>query len=199
MGIRVTKTTGTTYNPVFLKILEVIPGGGNICTDRVPSWCKELKKGALLQQSADTTGIWHFIKSGKSLKTQTAATAMEYVADVSLFNVGDYIGKYGATTGSTITRVTRTANTTTIATGTAIGTLATASKIFEVDVAGTTGQLYTATAMLGETVRVRDDDLTTVDNVTGTLVVRAGVSEDALPYYITAADKTGLGARFWFE
>ncbi len=44
MSLQVTKESGSIYDPVFLKILEDIPGGVTVKTDRFPTDTKELKR-----------------------------------------------------------------------------------------------------------------------------------------------------------
>lgn len=197
MSIGVHKTTGETYKPVFLKILEDIPGGVTLAVNRVPSWCKELKAGLCLVESANTTGLYQFIKVAKALSTQATGTVHQYHPGC-LFNVGDAVILSNKTTAVTVTRVARTANTTYIAYGANIGTMTSATRLVEAAAAGATTLKYDPSCMLRDNVRVRWDDLETAYNPTAGAVVRAGVQETRLPYYVTTRMQTKLGARFRF-
>ena len=196
MAIEVKKETGTVYKPVWQLILEDIPGGVTLSTSRVPSTTKELKAGTMLANSG-TTGIYQFIKTGKSVGTQTAATARRFVAPVE-FNANEFIFINGKTTGSTILRIARSANTVTIATKTALGTLGTASIIGQCAAAGATALLYSPVAVTRDDVEVRNADLSTLKNVTAGAVVRGTLDESVLPYPVTSGMKTALTARFRF-
>ena len=197
-GLSVTKETDVYYDPVFLKILEDIPGGVTVKTTEIPTNIYELRAGTLLQEDATTSGLYHPIKTAKSTSTQAAATSITVAQtdpDKVLFNVGDYIAVVGKTTGATITVITQTAGTTqTIVTGTALGTLATASVVNEVSASGATTKLYTADSILRDTIRVRDYDGTTLQNVGGGAVIRGTVDESELPYSVETVDKTALTA-----
>lgn len=198
--MRVTTETGVAFNPVFLSILEDIQGGVTIATTELPSNVYRLPRGTLLS-TTPTSKVYQPVKTGKSIKTQTAATKIYLARGESplLFKVGEYIAKVGGTTGSTITVIATSTSTVAITTGTAIGALATASQVLEVAAAGATLKKYTASAILKDTVTVREDDGTTLYNVFGSAVIRGSVRESALPFSVEAADKTGLTARLRFE
>jgi hypothetical protein len=201
-ALGVSKKTGVYYDPVFLKILEDIPGGATVKMANIPTNVYELRAGTLLQEDATTAGLFNPIKTAKSTSTQTAATSItveQTDPDKVLFKVGEYIAVVGKTTGSTITVITQTAGTTqTIVTGTALGTLATASVVNQVSAAGATTKLYTADSILRDTIRCRENDGTTLQNVGAGAVVRGTVDESELPYSVETADKTALTARIRF-
>jgi len=199
MGLDAKKTTGTTYNPVWLKILEERIGGGYIATGRVPSATKELKAGTLLKESTATAGIFHFVKIGKSVKTQAAATAIA-ISNKHDFAVGDFAILHGKTTAATINRVSNASvNTSVIATARALGTLATATYLDEANAAGATPLKLDPGSALKHNIRVRNDDLSTVNNVFAGVVYRGALNESILPYYVTSRAKTKLTARIRFE
>jgi len=198
--MNVKKTTETAYNPIFLKILEDIPGGVTISVKDIPSDVKEVKAGTLLCESTTTSGLFNPVKVAKSTKTQTANVSIT-VGPGHLFKVGEYIAKENGYTSSTISSITHTAATTdTIVTGTAIGALATATKILRCATRSTATSgyrtaKYVAGAILRDNVEVRNDDLSTIYNVAAGAVVRGTVNESLLPLYVLDADKTALTAR----
>ena len=198
--MRVTKTTGIGFKPVFLSILEGIVGGVKLATTELPTNVYRLPRGTLLSTTS-TAKVYQPLKVAKSCETQTAGTALRFTRNDNplLFKVGEFIAKYAATTGSTITRITNSANTVVIATSSSLGTLATATRILEVAAAGATLKKYTPSAILKDTVTVREEDGTTLDNVLVAAVLRGSVQESALDYYVTAADKTSLDDRLRFE
>jgi len=200
MSMRVSTETGVTFNPVFLSILEDIQGGVTIATTELPTNIYRLPRGTLLSTTA-TSKVYQPVKTGKSTSTQAAATKIYLTQGVSplLFKVGEFIARVGGTTGSTITAIATSTNTVGITTSHAIGALTTSSQVMEVAAAGATLKKYTASAILKDTVTVREDDGTTLNNVFGSAVVRGSVRQSALPYSIEAADKTGLTALLRFE
>jgi hypothetical protein len=184
MSLQIIKETGVKYDPVFLKILEDIPGGVTIKTNRFPTTTKEIKKGALLNADASSAGLYNVIKSIKL----TAA---------HLFKVGEYIHIYGVTAG-TITRVAATGIVCAVIghTATATGTV-----LAEAEAAATTDYAvkYAASAVLRNTIKVRETGVETLlDNVFSGAIVRGTVDESELPYFVTNADKTALTARIRF-
>lgn len=197
MSLDVTSKTGVVYDPVFLKILEDIPGGVTVKTNRMPSTTLQLLKGAMLQEDASTDGLFNVIKTAKSTATQTTGTT--YTLDpANLFILGEFVAIEGKTTGVTITRLTKAATTMSIGVARNMGTMATATKLIEVAAAAATLKLYTADSILKDTVRVREDDQTTLYNVAAGAVVRGTVREAGLPYKVETADKTGLTGRVRF-
>jgi len=202
MGLDVTKTTGTEYSPVFHQILETMIAGGTLATNRVPSNIKELKEGLLLVESANTSGLYQFIKAAKSVKTQAAATKMFFDNTFEqLYNVGDFVIVNGKTTAATITRIdsTSSVNTLIVATARALGTLATASVLVEAAAAGATALKYDPSCILKKTVKVREDDLTTINNVLGAIVLRANINESILPQPVTTRMKTKMTVRYIWD
>jgi len=198
MSLQVKKDSGVKYDPVFLKILEDIPGGVTVKTNRFPSDTKEVKKGTLLNADATTAGLFNVIKTVKVAATLVSGASVVIVEPTDhLFKVGEYINLYGAT-ASTITRVSTTA----IAFGKALaftGVIASGAILFEVGTIATATVLYAASAFLRNTIQVREKGVATLlDNVFAGAVVRGTVDESELPYFVTDADKTALTDRMRF-
>lgn len=198
-SLDVVKETGATYNPVFLKILEDIRGGGTIKTNRFPADVTEVKMGTLLQEDATTAGLYNIIKSAEYPATQASSNKI-FLTPGHMFKAADYIAVVGKTSAATITSVTHTSATTdTLVLGTSIGTLATASIVNEVAAAGATSKLYTADSILKDTLTVRGCDLVTLNNIGGGLVIRGSVNESLLPNPVETVDKTALTDRVYFQ
>ncbi|MCK4447426.1 MAG: hypothetical protein KAW56_10145, partial [Candidatus Marinimicrobia bacterium] len=107
MSLQIIKDTGVAYDPVFLKILEDIPGGVTIKTNRFPTTTKEIKKGTLLNADASSAGLYNVIKSVRLTAAYASNVTAMAVEAPHLFKVGEYIHIYGVTAG-TITRVAAT-------------------------------------------------------------------------------------------
>jgi hypothetical protein len=199
MSLQIKKESGVVYDPVFLKILEDIPGGVTIKTNRFPTTTKEIKKGALLNADATSLGLYNVIKTVKA--TAAGATGVTVIAiepTDHLFKVGEFIFLYGAT-ASTITRVSATA----IAFGTALPTgsapIASGAVLYEAAAAGASAALYKANAVLRDTIEVRRGGVETLlDNIFAGAVVRGTVDESETPYFASAPDKSNLTARIRF-
>ena len=202
MSLGVTKTEESAYNPVFKKILEDIPGGVTIITKEIPSNIYELGAGTLLKESSSTGGLFNPVKIGKPTTGQTANVSIKLKPPI-LFKVGEFIGKGGTHTASTITSITHTSATTeTVVTGTAVGILTTATLVIRNSAAAVTTaartEKYLADSILRDTVKVRDTDGTTLKNVNAGAVVRGTVDESLLPFYVSSDQKTALTARIRF-
>jgi hypothetical protein len=197
MSLQITKDSGSVYDPVFLKILEDIPGGVTVKTDRFPDGITELKKGALLNADASSAGLYNVIKTVRlTAATVSGATVLAVEPEDHLFKVGEFIYLYGAT-ASTITRVSATA----IAVGTATpGTAGAASGavLYETATIATATPMHSADAILRNNIQVRDDEGNLLDNLFAGAVVRGTVDESELPYFVTTAQKTSLTDRIRF-
>ncbi len=199
MSLGVKKTTGEQYDPVFLKILEKIDAGGTLKTDRVPSTVKEIKAGTIIAESSSTAGLFNIVKTGKVLAAVTTTTAVTvYVRSSNFFKAGEFVAKSGGSNGVTISSISRSGGTDTIVLALNLGTLTTLSVLYESTSAASTASKFSATAILGDTVAVRRDDLSTLPNVTISAVVRGTVDESVLPNPVKPADKTNLTARIRF-
>jgi hypothetical protein len=198
MSLQIKKETGVVYDPVFLKILEDIPGGVTIATSRFPDTIKTIKKGALLNASASSVGLYNIIKTAKvTAKGVSGVTVLAVEPTDHLFKIGDRIYLYGAT-ASTITRVSSTAIAFT--TGlTSPGSVATATVLYEPSAINTSTALHDADAILRDTIEVRRGGIATLlGNIFAGAVVRGTVDESELPYFVTSTHKTDLTARIRF-
>ena len=203
MSLQVLKETGSAYNPVFLKILEDIPGGVTLKTNRFPTTTKEIRKGAMLSASASSVGLYNLVKTAK---VKTASITLT-VCSISVyppqeFVVGDYIGIPGKGTAHTIAAITRGTAVDIIRMESAMTSTCATNTVLEQCVGGVhTGAalLYSADAILRDTVEVRRDGVTTLlDNLFVAAVVRGTVDESMLPYGASVADKAALTARIRF-
>ena len=196
MSLQIKKESGVVYDPVFLKILEDIPGGVTVKTDRFPDTTKEIKKGALLNADA-SVGLYNIIKTVKTTaEGVSAATVLAIIPTDHLFKVGEYIFLWGAT-ASTITRVSTTA----IAVVQTLdsGMVVSGAVLYETATIATATALYDADAVLRDTIEVRKGGVTTLlDNIFAGAVVRGTVDESELPYFVTSQHKTDLTARIRF-
>jgi len=196
MSLQVNKESGSIYDPVFLKILEDIPGGVTIKTDRFPTTTKEIKKGALLNADATTAGLYNVIKTVKVTADGVSdATVVQVEPTDHLFKAGEFIFLWGAT-ASTITRVSTAAIAVTEALGSAV--VVDGAVLYETAAAATATALYDTDAVLRDTIKVRDDEGTLLDNIFAGAVVRGTVDESELPYFVTDQSKTDLTARVRF-
>lgn len=195
MSLQIIKDTGVAYDPVFLKILEDIPGGVTVKTNRFPTTQKEIKKGTLLNADATTAGLYNIIKSARlSAAFPTGDTAIA-VDSPHLFLVGEFIKLNG--TAQTISRVSATAIVVPT-TGQAGAAVASGSILGEASSAAGAVK-YAASAVLRDTIEVRKLGVATLSaNVFAGGVVRGTVDESELPYFVTSDDKTALTARIRF-
>lgn len=209
MSLQLSTKTDKQYHPVFLGILEDIPGGITLLTDRIPLATTEIKKGALLHSIISTlgstlasTGIYRLVKTAKVAFGCTSANMITIaVYSNNEFKVGEFIGKEGSFTGVTIRVLTKGAITDHVVLGDAGGvgigsTGVVSGTILEEKTSATVQtELYAADVILRATLQVRETDLTTLQNIFGAAVVRGTVNESLLPYFVTATDKTALTSR----
>jgi hypothetical protein len=194
MSLQIKKESGVVYDPVFLKILEDIPGGVTIKTDRFPTTTKEIKKGALLNADTTSLGLYNIIKSVRATAAGVSgATVLAIEPTDHLFKVGEFIFLWGAT-ASTITRVSATAIAFTQTLLNTAGSVASGAVLYEAAAAGASAALYKANAVLRERGGVE----TLLDNIFAGAVVRGTVDESETPYFASAPDKSNLTARIRF-
>jgi len=195
MSLQIKKEDGVVYDPVFLKILEDIPGGVTVKTDRFPDTTKEIKKGALLNaMTGASIGFYNVIKTVRlTVAGVTNTTILAVEPTDHLFKVGENIFLQGGTAG-TITRVSATA----ITVEAAHNVIASGTVLYEAAAVDTATALYGASAILRDTIKVRDDKGNLLDNLFAGAVVRGTVDESELPYFVTDADKTALTVRIRF-
>jgi len=199
MSLQIKKETGSVYDPVFLKILEDIPGGVTIKTDRFPTTTKEIKKGTLLNADASSAGLYNVIKTVKIVnKVVSAGTVLVIEPTDHLFIAGEFLYIYGVT-ASTITRVSTTGIAVAGALVGATGGIVSGAILYETATVTTATALYGADAILRDNVEVRKGGVTTLlDNLFAGAVVRGTVDESELPYFVTTQHKTDLTARIRF-
>lgn len=199
MSLQIKKDSGSVYDPVFLKILEDIPGGVTVKTNRFPTTTKEIKKGALLNADASSAGLYNVIKTVKIVnKVVSAGTVMVIEPPDHLFKAGDFIYIYGVT-ASTISRVSTTGIAVVGALVGHTGGIVSGSILYETATVTTATALYDADAILRDTIEVRSGGVATLlDNIFAGAVVRGTVDESELPYFVTAQHKTDLTARIRF-
>lgn len=197
MSLQVKKESGVVYDPVFLKILEDIPGGVTVKTDRFPDTIKEIKKGALLNaMTGASIGLYNVIKTAYVTADGVSGVTVLAVKPIDhLFKIGDRIYLYGAT-ASTITRVSTTAIAFTTEL-TSPGSIASATVLYEPSTINTSTALHGADAILRDTVEVRKDGVA-LANIFAGAVVRGTVDESELPYFVTGTHKEELTARIRF-
>ena len=196
MSLQIKKEEGVVYDPVFLKILEDIPGGVTIKTNRFPTTTKEIKKGALLNaMTGASIGLYNIIKTVRLTAAGVTNTTILVIEPTDhLFKVGEYIFLQGVSAG-TITRVSTTA----IAVKIAHKAIASGAVLYETPTGGTATALYGASAILRDTIEVRKAGVETLlDNIFAGAIVRGTVDESELPYFVTDQQKTDLTARIRF-
>jgi len=203
MSLQILSQDGSKYDPVFLKILEDIPGGVTVKTNRFPTATTEIKKGALLNASASSVGLYNLIKTAKVKKAFTTLACWSLsVYPQHEFVAGDYIGLPGKGSSVTIASIVKGVGTDLIVlVADFLSTCATSTILRECGAAVTTGAAvkYSADAFLRNTIQIRKDGVTTLlDNIFAGAVVRGTVDLSELPYFVTAADKTALTARIRF-
>ena len=201
MSLQIKSESGSVYDPVFLKILEDIPGGVTIKTNRFPSTTKEIKKGALLNASASSVGLYNLVKTAKAIHAvlaDTLATIM-YLAPNNEFVVGDVITYGGAGSGQTITKITTGAVSYAVVVAASLQRVIPSGAVLYESADASSTAKYEADAILRNTIEVRKNGITTLlDNIFAGAIVRGTVDESELPYFVTAADKTALTARIRF-
>jgi len=202
MGLQVTKSSDTQYNPVFLKILEDIPGGVTLQTSDLKSTTEELKAGAIIGEDGSTSGLYHLIKTAEVHADVTEGNDIQ-VEKGHEFKVGDFISNGNAS--SEITAID-TSNSDydviTVTNGFACNDgdilyLSTSEGNDAADVA----MKYTPSAITKDTVAVITYSASgkrTETNVNVAAVVRGTVNESLLPFKVHSNMKTALTDRIRF-
>lgn len=218
MSLQVISATETQYDPVFLKILEDIPGGVTIRTNRIPTTTKSLSPGTPLNADTTSVGLYNIVKTAllkRAITTSACVTIYVYGSDLpnaegQEFIVGEWITIDGRGSSATIASISRGARTNGIGTDTIIftagggglnATAAALTKLAEASAAAITAAAlkYTANCLLRDTVQVRLSSGYTLQNIMAGAVVRGTVDESCMPYTSpTEAVKTPLTARIRF-
>jgi len=150
MSLQINKESGVVYDPVFLKILEDIPGGVTVKTDRFPDAITEIKKGALLNaMTGASIGLYNVIKTVRLTAAGVTNTTILAIEPTDhLFKVGENIFLQGGTAG-TIARVSVTA----IAVEAAHNVIASGAVLYEAAAVDTATALYKADSVLRDTIK----------------------------------------------
>jgi hypothetical protein len=203
MNLQVEKQTETAYHPVFWSILEDVPGGITLETADLKTTTTELKKGALLGESASTSGLYHLIKTAEAYASSSTTTVK--VLKAHEFKVGDFV--CNSVTSTAISSIDSTTSETydefTMVTALLV---ADGDKFYqgtsEGAVAANTAKKFTPSAFLRNNVKVLDYDsdgnVITLGNVAAGAVVRGTLNESLAPYAIPDTIKTDLTARLRF-
>lgn len=211
MSLQVTSKTDTQYHPIFLKILEDVPGGITLKTARIPSGTKEIAKGALLARvtlgvTVTSAGMYRLVKTaGLKGEYSTGNCITLHVYPNHEFKVGEFIGSarlFGDAGSSqaisAINKASGGANTDDIILsneGFSAGTIDALGVLHETIASNSSmAPLYTAQAILRNTVQVREADLTTLNNIWAGVVIRGTVNESLMAYFVTDADRASLRA-----
>lgn len=200
MSLQIKKETGVVYDPVFLKILEDIPGGVTVKTNRFPTAIKEIKKGTLLNaMTGASIGLYNVIKTVRATAAGVSgATVLAVEPTDHLFKAGEFIFLSGIT-ASTITRVSSTAIAVARTLLNTAGPIALGAVLYETATINTATALYAASAVLRNNIEIRKAGVETLlDNIFAGAVVRGTVDESELPYFVTSTHKTDLTARIRF-
>lgn len=200
MSLQIKKETGVVYDPVFLKILEDIPSGVTVKTNRFPTTTKEIKKGTLLNaMTGASIGLYNVIKTVRAAAAGVSGATVLAVKPIDhLFKAGEFIFLSGIT-ASTITRVSSTAIAVARTLLNTAGPIASGAVLYETATINTATALYAASAILRNNIEIRKAGVETLlDNIFAGAVVRGTVDESELPYFVTDTDKTALTARIRF-
>lgn len=90
MGLQITKTTGIVYKPIFLKILEDIPGGVTLSVGDAKAATEEIKAGTLIGEDA-VSGLYHICKSAEVYADGDGEDKTIQVLKNHEFKVDDFI------------------------------------------------------------------------------------------------------------
>ena len=219
MSLAITAESEKQYYPVFKQILSDVEGGVTIAATNIPTTTLELFAGTPLHRNATTAGLYNPVKTMTLKRTLgTAACVTIYVYSSNIpgvpgqnFKTTEYIMVDNR--GTSVTIATITIGTKTSGVGTNIIYLTAGSgglhctaitgTIIQQAAAGglATGAvpLYTANCLLRDSVRVRKDDGTTLNNIHAGAVTRGEVNESRMPFGAPKeAVKTPLTDRIRF-
>lgn len=202
MGLNVVKTSGDQHLPVFLKILEDIPGGVTIQATDLKTVTEELEAGAIIGEDGSTSGLYHLIKTAEVYEDVSSGTAIK-VEKEHEFKVDDYISNGNNSSKITAITTTETAyDTITVTNGFACNDgdvlyQSTSEGAEAADVA----IKYTPSAITKDTVAkitYTASGSRTETNVNVAAVIRGTVNESLLPFVVHADMKTALTDRIIF-
>jgi hypothetical protein len=204
MNLQIRKSQETPYHPIFLKILEDIPGGVTFCVADLKTGTEEIKAGALLGEDGSTAGLFHLVKVAE-LHADAANDATEYqVKKGHQFKVGDIIATKDVASckAYAISEIdTSNEDYDVLTVGTSLGVAMTAADgVYLIQAAaqdtsgGAFSVKYPAEAILNANLDISGDN----PNVIAAAVVRGTVKESLLPYPVSDAQKTALTDRIRF-
>ncbi len=197
MSLQISKSSDTRYLPVFRRIFEDIPGGVTLKTANLPSDKYEVKEGQLIAPAA-SGGTYEVVKTAKLTASYASNESHMKVNVKNLLAVGDFLTD-GTKTPKKITAITRGSTYDDIKLSAALAKdLATGDLLIEPLASNATANKHAATALLRDTVQVREEDGTAMQNILAGAVIRGTVNESLLPTFATTADKTSLTARVMF-
>ena len=195
--MQIIRDTDTMYHPIFLKILEDIPGGVTIKNSELPTSTEVLKSGTVLGVAtvvANRDDLYHVVKTF-TIHATSAAKAVS-VKKNHLLKEGDFIAN--GTRSSEITAI-NTANTTHDVLTVVANMAWSANDVgYQSTSEGTTA---TNRAFLNTAIGVSKDNLDVKDaalnnlNIQSSVVVRGSLKESLVEYPVTSAIKTTLSDR----
>jgi hypothetical protein len=199
MGLQIVQEVETQYKPLFLKILEDIQGGVTLRTSNLPSDCKEVLAGAILQADTTSLGLYNVVKEARVATAANSGTSYA-IRRPHLFKVGDFATFQGMTAAqvATLLSITHTLpQTDTLVFSVVMGTVTTLTVLYSTATAAATATKYAPQFILRDTVQIHDFGaaVTTLQNVTAGACVRCTIRESASPYFYRATNKTLLAAR----
>ena len=195
--MQITRESDTLYHPVFLKILEDVPGGVIIKNSELPSNLSVLKAGTVLGVAttvANRDGLYHVAKTF-TIHATSAAKAVQ-VKKNHLVKVDDFIAN--GTRSSKVTAI----STSNVAFDTLTVVADMAWTVGGVGYQGTSeGTAAANIAILIAPIGVSKNNLNVQDanlnnlNVQSSVVVRGSLKESLVEYPLTTAIKTALSDR----
>ena len=202
MSLQIVRTDGLSGQEVFQKILEDVPGGGTLKITELKAATTWLNKGAPVQYS-EATSVVNLVKTAL-LHADATDTAVEYqVKKNHEFKVGEYLAAVvgGKAYAITVIDTTTSALYDILTVGTTLGVALTATDVVVLFISSATGAsaavyTYTMNGFLRSGVKI---DQANTAATTVSIVTRGTVYERRLPFSISAAMKTALGARHIFS
>lgn len=198
MSLQIVRTDGLSGQEVFQKILEDVPGGGTLKITELKAATTWLNKGAPVQY-LESTRVVNLVKTAL-LQANATDTAVVYRVEKNHeFKVGDYLAVTVGAKAYAITEInTSNAAYDILTVGTTLGEALTAADVVVLFESGATGASaaaykYTANGILRSGVKI--DQANTAATAVA-IVTRGTVYQRRLPFSLTAAIITALGARF---
>ncbi len=218
MSLDIVAESEAVYYPVFRQILSDIEGGVTIITTDIPAATLELFAGTPLHKNASTDAVYNPVKTmtlKRTLGTSAVVTIYVYSANIpgvpgQNFKVGEWVMIDSRGSAATIASITIGTKTNGVGTdiiyftaggGGLNATAITGTKLQQADNDVTTAAapLYTANCLLRDSIRVRKDDQTTLNNIHAGAVTRGEINESRMPFSAPAeAVKTPLTDRIRF-